>query len=88
MARRLKGVVGEIRSQYQADWKSPEMKARQRAVALYFIDKVRMVPGFPACCSQMLQSVSKTRLDGQLGGPWGSCVLSRSLGQVEGWVCA
>jgi DNA topoisomerase IB len=39
-ARRLKGVVGEIRSQYRADWTSPDVKKRQRAVALYFIDKV------------------------------------------------
>ncbi|XP_025068532.1 DNA topoisomerase I, mitochondrial isoform X3 [Alligator sinensis] len=40
VARRLKGVVGKIRSQYRDDWKSREMKTRQRAVALYFIDKV------------------------------------------------
>uniref|UniRef100_A0A8C3WEY9 DNA topoisomerase I n=1 Tax=Catagonus wagneri TaxID=51154 RepID=A0A8C3WEY9_9CETA len=45
VARRLKGVVGEIRSQYQADWKSQEMKARQRAVALYFIDKLALRAG-------------------------------------------
>lgn len=40
VARRLKGVVNKIRAQYQADWRSPEMKKRQLAVALYFIDKV------------------------------------------------
>lgn len=40
VARRLKGVVNKIRTQYQADWRSPEMKKRQLAVALYFIDKV------------------------------------------------
>ncbi|GAB1299460.1 DNA topoisomerase I, mitochondrial [Apodemus speciosus] len=40
VARRLKGVVDKIRAQYQADWKSPEMKKRQLAVALYFIDKL------------------------------------------------
>lgn len=40
VARRLKGVVDKIRSQYRDDWKSREMKTRQRAVALYFIDKV------------------------------------------------
>ncbi|XP_063087239.1 DNA topoisomerase I, mitochondrial isoform X6 [Cavia porcellus] len=39
-ARRLKGVVNEIRSQYRADWKSLDMKKSQRGVALYFIDKV------------------------------------------------
>jgi len=36
----LKDVVHKIRAQYRADWKSKEMKKRQRAVALYFIDKV------------------------------------------------
>ncbi|XP_075271564.1 DNA topoisomerase I, mitochondrial isoform X2 [Opisthocomus hoazin] len=40
VARRLKDVVHKIRAQYRADWKSKEMKKRQRAVALYFIDKV------------------------------------------------
>lgn len=33
--------VDKIRNSYKEDWKSKEMKARQRAVALYFIDKVR-----------------------------------------------
>jgi len=32
--------VESIRSTYKDDWKSKEMKVRQRAVALYFIDKV------------------------------------------------
>lgn len=40
-ARRLKKCVDRIRSQYREDWKSKEMRIRQRAVALYFIDKVR-----------------------------------------------
>ena len=40
-ARRLKKCVDKIRNQYREDWKSKEMKVRQRAVALYFIDKVR-----------------------------------------------
>ncbi|XP_070923768.1 DNA topoisomerase I, mitochondrial isoform X11 [Macaca nemestrina] len=44
-ARRLRGFVDEIRSQYQADWKSQEMKTRQRAVALYFIDKLALRAG-------------------------------------------
>ncbi|XP_020025962.1 DNA topoisomerase I, mitochondrial isoform X1 [Castor canadensis] len=44
-ARRLKGVVGEIRSQYRADWTSPDVKKRQRAVALYFIDKLALRAG-------------------------------------------
>ncbi|XP_006989346.1 DNA topoisomerase I, mitochondrial isoform X1 [Peromyscus maniculatus bairdii] len=45
VARRLKGVVDEIRAQYQADWKSPERKKRQLAVALYFIDKLALRTG-------------------------------------------
>ncbi|XP_073536177.1 DNA topoisomerase I, mitochondrial isoform X2 [Phyllobates terribilis] len=44
-ARRLKGVVAQIRSQYRMDWKSREMKKRQRAVALYFIDKLALRAG-------------------------------------------
>ena len=32
--------VEKIRETYREDWKSKEMKIRQRAVALYFIDKV------------------------------------------------
>uniref|UniRef100_A0A2K6GM44 DNA topoisomerase I n=2 Tax=Propithecus coquereli TaxID=379532 RepID=A0A2K6GM44_PROCO len=45
VARRLKGVVDEIRSQYWADWKSREMKRRQCAVALYLIDKLALRAG-------------------------------------------
>ena len=40
-ARDLKGCVDKIRANYREDWKSKEMRIRQRAVALYFIDKVR-----------------------------------------------
>lgn len=42
-ARRLKKCVDRIRNQYREDWKSKEMRIRQRAVALYFIDKVSFV---------------------------------------------
>ena len=42
-ARRLKKCVDRIRTQYREDWKSKEMRIRQRAVALYFIDKVKTV---------------------------------------------
>ncbi|XP_045417305.1 DNA topoisomerase I, mitochondrial isoform X3 [Lemur catta] len=45
IARRLKGVVDEIRFQYRADWKSQEMKRRQCAVALYLIDKLALRAG-------------------------------------------
>ena len=40
MARKLHKVVDKIRAQYREDWKSKEMRVRQRAVAMYFIDKV------------------------------------------------
>ena len=40
VARRLKTCVDSIRRQYTQDFKSKQMGTRQRAVALYFIDKV------------------------------------------------
>jgi len=39
-ARKLHKLIRGIRENYREDWKSKEMKIRQRAVALYFIDKV------------------------------------------------
>jgi hypothetical protein len=36
----LHRAIDKIRENYQIDWKSKEMRTRQRAVALYFIDKV------------------------------------------------
>ncbi|CAH1183137.1 unnamed protein product [Phaedon cochleariae] len=44
-ARRLHKSINKIRSEYQQDWKSKEMKIRQRAVALYFIDKLALRAG-------------------------------------------
>lgn len=44
-ARRLKSCVDEIRAAYTADFKSKEMRIRQRAVALYFIDKLALRAG-------------------------------------------
>lgn len=46
MARKLKSCVDKIRHNYMNDWKSKEMRIRQRSVALYFIDKVRFLPHF------------------------------------------
>lgn len=40
-ARKLAKCVDKIRQDYREDWKSKEMRIRQRAVAMYFIDKVR-----------------------------------------------
>ncbi|XP_067834807.1 DNA topoisomerase I, mitochondrial-like isoform X3 [Heptranchias perlo] len=45
IARRLKDRINAIRTQYRVDWKSREMKTRQRAVALYFIDKLALRAG-------------------------------------------
>lgn len=44
-ARKLAKCIDKIRSEYQQDWKSKEMKIRQRAVALYFIDKLALRAG-------------------------------------------
>ncbi len=42
-ARGLQKCVDKIRANYREDFKSKEMIIRQRAVALYFIDKVNAV---------------------------------------------
>ncbi|XP_018429922.1 PREDICTED: DNA topoisomerase I, mitochondrial-like [Nanorana parkeri] len=75
-ARRLKDVVGHIRTQYRADWKSREMKKRQIAVALYFIDKLALRAGNEkeegetadtvGCCSLRVEHIQLfPELDGQ-----------------------
>ncbi|XP_027017561.2 DNA topoisomerase 1 isoform X3 [Tachysurus fulvidraco] len=43
VARKLKTCVDAIRAQYQQDLKSKQMGVRQRAVALYFIDKTALL---------------------------------------------
>ncbi|RMC14710.1 hypothetical protein DUI87_06882 [Hirundo rustica rustica] len=76
VARRLKGVVHTIRAQYRKDWKSKEMKKRQRAVALYFIDKLALRAGNEkeegetadtvGCCSLRVEHIQlHPQLDGQ-----------------------
>lgn len=40
MARKLKRYVKRIRDGYVADGKSEDIRVRQRAVAIYLIDKV------------------------------------------------
>ncbi|XP_066479721.1 DNA topoisomerase 1 [Tiliqua scincoides] len=75
-ARRLKKCVDRIRNQYREDWKSKEMKVRQRAVALYFIDKLALRAGNEkeegetadtvGCCSLRVEHINlHTELDGQ-----------------------
>ncbi|KAK4337431.1 hypothetical protein RND71_043635 [Anisodus tanguticus] len=44
-ARELKKRVKKIREDYEADFKAKEMVKRQRAVALYFIDKLALRAG-------------------------------------------
>lgn len=44
-ARRLDKQIDGIRKQYKEGWKSKEMRIRQRAVALYFIDKLALRAG-------------------------------------------
>ena len=41
-ARKLKVEIEKIREDYTADMKSREMRVRQRAVALYFIDRLAL----------------------------------------------
>ncbi|KAM9376105.1 DNA topoisomerase I, mitochondrial [Pholidichthys leucotaenia] len=45
VARKLKSCVEDIRNQYLLDLKSKQMVTRQRAVALYFIDKLALRAG-------------------------------------------
>lgn len=44
-ARRLHKCIEKIRREYKDDWKSKEMRVRQRAVALYFIDRLALRAG-------------------------------------------
>lgn len=44
-ARRLKNKIDKIRDTYTSEFKSKEMRIRQRAVALYFIDKLALRAG-------------------------------------------
>ncbi|XP_069188554.1 DNA topoisomerase I, mitochondrial isoform X2 [Procambarus clarkii] len=67
MARKLHQHVDKIREQYRVDWKSKEMRIRQRAVALYFIDKLALRAGNEkdedqadtvGCCSLRVEHIS------------------------------
>ena len=66
-ARELKKHIGRIQSGYQADLKSKEMRLRQRAVALYFIDKLALRAGNEkdedqadtvGCCSLRVEHIT------------------------------
>lgn len=75
-ARKLKDYVGQIRDAYMADWKSTEMRIRQRGVAMYFIDKLALRAGHEkdednsadtvGCCSLRVEHIILHReKDGQ-----------------------
>ncbi|XP_066594487.1 DNA topoisomerase I, mitochondrial-like [Prorops nasuta] len=66
-ARKLAKSIDKIRAEYRADWKSKEMRIRQRAVALYFIDKLALRAGNEkdedqadtvGCCSLRVEHIS------------------------------
>ncbi|KAL0894964.1 hypothetical protein ABMA27_013454 [Loxostege sticticalis] len=44
-ARKLHKCIDKIRENYRTDWKAKEMRVRQRAVALYFIDRLALRAG-------------------------------------------
>ena len=70
-ARALKSCVDKIRKSYEADWKSKEMRVRQRSVALYFIDKLALRAGHEkeegetadtvGCCSLRFEHISECK---------------------------
>ncbi|OCT56567.1 hypothetical protein XELAEV_18004666mg [Xenopus laevis] len=74
-ARKLRICIEKIRNTYKEDWKSKEMKVRQRAVALYFIDKLALRAGNEkeegetdtvGCCSLRVEHINLYQeLDGQ-----------------------
>ncbi|KFM57481.1 DNA topoisomerase 1, partial [Stegodyphus mimosarum] len=66
-ARKLKAHADRIRAEYTRDFKSKEMKVRQRAVALYFIDKLALRAGNEkdedtadtvGCCSLRVEHIT------------------------------
>merc|ERR1719461_827484 len=66
-ARLLKGKIDKIRADYVTDFKSKEMRIRQRAVALYFIDKLALRAGNEkdedsadtvGCCSLRVEHIT------------------------------
>jgi len=73
-ARRLNKCVDKIRDSYKEDFKSKEMRVRQRAVSMYFIDKLALRAGNEkdedqadtvGCCSLRVEHL---RLEEELNG--------------------
>jgi DNA topoisomerase-1 len=77
-ARELKGRIEKIRVDYSSDLKSKEMRVRQRAVALYFIDKLALRAGNEkdedqadtvGCCSLRVEHITlHDQRDGECDG--------------------
>ncbi|XP_075212736.1 DNA topoisomerase 1 isoform X2 [Lycorma delicatula] len=66
-ARKLAKSIDKIRQDYRNDWKSKEMRIRQRAVAMYFIDKLALRAGNEkdedqadtvGCCSLRVEHIT------------------------------
>lgn len=66
-ARKLKNCVEQIRANYLSDMKSKEMRIRQRAVAMYFIDRLALRAGHEkdddsadtvGCCSLRVEHIT------------------------------
>ncbi|KAL1124103.1 hypothetical protein AAG570_001873 [Ranatra chinensis] len=66
-ARKLASSIDKIRREYREDWKSKEMRIRQRAVALYFIDILALRAGNEkdedqadtvGCCSLRVEHIT------------------------------
>lgn len=74
-ARKLKNEIHKIRDDYMEDMKSKEMRVRQRAVALYFIDRLALRAGNEkdedqadtvGCCSLRVEHIElHEQLDGK-----------------------
>ena len=73
MINLLQNCVESIRENYRKDYLSKEMVVRQRAVALYFIDKLALRAGNEkdddeadtvGCCSLRVEHISKLILTG------------------------
>lgn len=69
-ARRLHKHIDRIRNAYKEEWKSKEMRIRQRGVALYFIDKLALRAGNEkdedqadtvGCCSLRVEHIQLHR---------------------------
>jgi len=65
-ARKLHRFIDKLRVDYTEDWKNKEMKVRQRAVAIYFIDKLALRAGNEkdedeadtvGCCSLRIEHI-------------------------------